>query len=205
MQVLILLTTVGANVGDWFDLYYTTGFNLWTPFATNVSKTNLTTPPGYTTADVIPDNATHIKICEVETETTVCHSCIELQIFQVPPTTTTTSSSTSSTTTTTTSSSSTTTTTTTIAPPDYYIYMSGEAKDSDVLACAGVGTSFALYMEYPAGLGLGSIVYSDASLTTPYDGNDKWYKMSRYGLGSPWFAVQIHATTGVVDTIVTCV
>jgi len=102
-----------------------------------------------------------------------------------------------------TSTSTTTSTTTTVAPISGILYMSGEAKDSDVLACAGLGSSFALYIIPGAGLSSGVYVYTDQACTTKYlSGNNKYFKMAQNGVGT-WYSVHI-SPTGLVGTVTAC-
>jgi len=95
MDILILLTTAGSDTGPLFDLYEnSTGpFVLFQP---NVSKTVLTTPPGYPTS--VPSGTTVVRVQSKG----VCPNYIDITLVPGTTTSTTTSGGGSSTTTTTT-------------------------------------------------------------------------------------------------------
>jgi hypothetical protein len=90
MDVIILLTTAGADTGP-FSIY-TNSDGFTTPVETNVPKSSLTTPPGHLVT--IPNDATIVRVCS---NNPVCTNCIDLA---VPSGTTTTTTTTSTTTTT---------------------------------------------------------------------------------------------------------
>ena len=96
MTVLILLTTAGAGTGPFNLLSNVDGFT--TPFETGVSKSALTTPPGYTTA-LVPDGTTTVRV----RSTGACTNFIDIVVGATPPTTTTTTTLAPTTTSTTTS------------------------------------------------------------------------------------------------------
>lgn len=83
-------------------------------------------------------------------------------------------------TTTTTSSSSTTTSTTTSAPTSFRYFFSNAAL-SGTLACAQVTFPIVLYSD-DATLNLGSFLYTDMALTTPFPGAARWYQESVSGI-----------------------
>jgi hypothetical protein len=86
----------------------------------------------------------------------------------------------SSTTTTTTLFPPTTTTTTTPAPTSFRYFFSNAAI-SGTLACAQVTFPIVLYSD-DATLNLGSFLYTDMALTTPFPGAARWYQESVSGI-----------------------
>jgi hypothetical protein len=157
MDILLLLTTAGSDTGP-FDLYEnSTGpFVL---FESAVDKIDLTTLPGYSTT--VPSGTTQVRV----QSTGVCPNYIDIVLEQ------------------------TTTTTTTTALP-YSVFVVGfdvtaspspGGFASNTLACSGSGTPLTLYSN-PASttfdqlISNGHALYTNNTLTTPFDGQGLWYK-----------------------------
>ena len=83
-------------------------------------------------------------------------------------------------TTTTTTSIPPTTTTTTTPDPSFFKYFFSNSAISAALACNEVNFPTSLYSDDPT-LNLGSFLYTDLALTTPFPGAARWYKESGSG------------------------
>ena len=110
--VIITLTTIGIDTGPNFDLYSDSdSYQNVLPGQSNIPGQALLN--GYT-CNVVPDNATIIRVCSHNNP--VCTNCINISIQGLTTTTTTLPTTSTTTTTLPTTSTTTTTNTTTIAP-----------------------------------------------------------------------------------------
>ena len=73
-----------------------------------------------------------------------------------------------------------TTTTTTTPDPSFFKYFFSNSAISAALACNEVNFPTSLYSDDPT-LNLGSFLYTDLALTTPFPGAARWYKESGSG------------------------
>lgn len=183
MIVFIQLTIAGADVGP-FSLYSDTDGYI-TPFETGVLRETLVDGQLYSS---VPDYTTVIRV----QSTGVCTNYIDIPVG-IPSTTTT---STSTSTTTSTSTSTTTTTTTSAPPPDYYAYCYyrefGHVSNACLLDPQLTGT---LYGANP-GIADGDVVYTDSGLTTPFNGENEFWKIEFVQSQGITYSIQIDINGG---------
>jgi hypothetical protein len=164
MTVLITLTTAGSDSGP-FNLYSNLdGFV--TPFETGVSKLSLVS--GYTST-LVPDYTSTVRIKSTGT----CTNYVDLIVSG--SSTTTTSSS--------------TTTSTTTSPSSFLYLGTANTYASSINACANQVCAQSYYLPIPV-IYIGQIIYTDAALTTTYNGGNQWIAISENCNGT-YTAVQV--------------
>jgi hypothetical protein len=94
--------------------------------------------------------------------------------------------------------------TSTSVPPPPGILVMGSCSNanytSSSIACFNSTTCRGYYVA--SGLMSGAILYEDSYLTTPFDGNNYWFKLSYLGSGNP-VAVQVN-DNGVISNVTNC-
>jgi hypothetical protein len=93
--------------------------------------------------------------------------------------------------------------TNTTVPPTGILVMgscSNANYTSSSIACFNSTTCRGYYVA--SGLMSGAILYEDSYLTTPFDGNNYWFKLSYLGTGNP-VAVQVN-DNGVISNVTNC-
>jgi hypothetical protein len=182
MNILITLTTAGANTGPTFLLYSNVD-NFNSPFASGVTKAELLA--GYYTSSA-PNGTTTVRVQSVGL---LCTNYVDLPVVLIPTTTTTTTVA--PTTTTTTTIPGTTTTTTTALVFKSFTFNGGQG--SLETAC-GITTFPATAFFIGAGTypTVGDSLYFTANILDPLLFND-WMKMSN------GYAIQGNNTNVIIN------
>jgi hypothetical protein len=189
MTVYIIFTSFGSDAGP-FNLYSDVdGFS--SAFASGVTKLQLITGFSYNS---VPDGTTIIRAQSFG----VCTNFVDLPINLLPTTSTTSSS-------TTIAPSTTTTTSNTTGLPIYTGFTMSNVSDELTPNTACTNQSGLAITKYHSGEAIdpivGDTIFNDINGTSTFNGNARFWKFDKNGLG---FGAMKISTTGIVIQVNTC-